>query len=147
MRRRVKPGVTRAIFFSSPLWPNGQRLPERRIAALAQEAGAITVADGAHYGGMIEPRLDETGVDFWAISGDKWQCGPGGTGILYIRNCPASGQPHAAAALSHHPQLCPRYPVRWQPPRRFRHRRRDEPIWLPGVGRLARAGRCLRTVG
>jgi selenocysteine lyase/cysteine desulfurase len=86
MRLRVKPGVTRVIFFSSPLWPNGQRLPERRIAALAQEAGAITVADGAHYGGMIDPRLDETGIDFWAISGHKWQCGPGGTGILYIRN-------------------------------------------------------------
>ena len=86
VRKRVKPGVTRAIFFSSPLWPNGQRLPERRIAALAQEAGAITVADGAHYGGMIDPRLDETGIDFWAISGHKWQCGPGGTGILYIRN-------------------------------------------------------------
>src|SRR6187455_47586 len=25
VKRRVKPGVTRAIFFSSPLWPNGQR--------------------------------------------------------------------------------------------------------------------------
>jgi selenocysteine lyase/cysteine desulfurase len=86
IRKRLRPGVTRAIFFSSPMWPNGQRLPERRIAALAQEAGAITVADGAHYGGMIEPRLDESGIDFWAISGHKWQCGPGGTGILYIRN-------------------------------------------------------------
>ena len=86
VRKRIRPGITRAIFFSSPLWPNGQRLPERRIAALAQEAGAITVADGAHYGGMIEPRLDESGIDFWAISGHKWQCGPGGTGILYIRN-------------------------------------------------------------
>ena len=86
VRKRIRPGVTRAIFFSSPLWPNGQRLPERRIATLAQEAGAITVVDGAHYGGMIEPRLDESGIDFWAISGHKWQCGPGGTGILYIRN-------------------------------------------------------------
>ena len=86
VRKRIRPGVTRAIFFSSPLWPNGERLPEPRIAALAQEAGAITVADGAHYGGMIDPRLDETGIDFWAISGHKWQCGPGGTGILYVRN-------------------------------------------------------------
>jgi selenocysteine lyase/cysteine desulfurase len=93
VRRRLKPGVTRVIFFSSPLWPNGQRLPERRIAALAQEAGAITVADGAHYGGMIEPRLDDTGIDFWAISGHKWQCGPGGTGILYVRNCQHPANP------------------------------------------------------
>ncbi len=86
MRKRIRPGVTRAILFSSPLWPNGQRLPERLIATLAQEAGAITIVDGAHYGGMIEPRLDESGIDFWAISGHKWQCGPGGTGIVYIRN-------------------------------------------------------------
>ncbi len=86
VRKRIRPGITRAIFFSSPMWPNGQRLPERRIAALAQEAGAISVVDGAHYGGMIEPRLDESGADFWAISGHKWQCGPGGTGILYVRN-------------------------------------------------------------
>ena len=86
VRKRINPGVTRVIFFSSPLWPNGQRLPERRLAALAQEAGAITVADGAHYGGMIDPRLDESGIDFWAISGHKWQCGPGGTGIIYVRN-------------------------------------------------------------
>ena len=86
IRKRIRPGVTRALFFSSPMWPNGQRLPERRIAALAQEAGVITVADGAHYGGMIEPRLDESGIDFWAIAGHKWQCGPGGTGILYVRN-------------------------------------------------------------
>ena len=86
VKKRIRPGVTRAVFFSSPLWPNGQRLPERRIAALAQEAGAITVVDGAHYGGMIEPRLDESGIDFWALSGHKWQCGPGGTGIVYIRN-------------------------------------------------------------
>lgn len=93
LRKRVTPGVTRVIFFSSPLWPNGQRMPERRIAALAHEAGAITVADGAHYGGMIEPRLDETGIDFWAIAGHKWQCGPGGTGILYARNRPHPANP------------------------------------------------------
>jgi selenocysteine lyase/cysteine desulfurase len=93
VRRRINPGVTRVIFFSSPLWPNGQRLPERRIAALAQEAGAITVVDGAHYGGMIDPRLDESGIDFWAISGHKWQCGPGGTGILYARNRALAANP------------------------------------------------------
>lgn len=44
------------------------------------------MVDGAHYGGMLDPRLDETGVDVMAISGHKWQCGPGGTGVLYVRN-------------------------------------------------------------
>lgn len=86
MKRRLVPGKTRAVFFSSPVWPLGQRMPERRLAQAAQEAGALTIVDGAHYNGMIDPQLDETGVDFFALCGHKWQCGPGGTGILYIRN-------------------------------------------------------------
>ncbi|MFK7964196.1 MAG: aminotransferase class V-fold PLP-dependent enzyme [Burkholderiaceae bacterium] len=84
--RQIVPGKTRAVFFSSPVWPIGQRMPERRLAELAQRAGALTIVDGAHYNGMIDPRLDETGADFFALCGHKWQCGPGGTGVLYIRN-------------------------------------------------------------
>jgi isopenicillin-N epimerase len=86
LEKRVVPGKTKVIFFSSPLWPNGMRLPERRIAEIAQKAGAITVVDGAHYNGMFDPKLDETGIDFFALCGHKWQCGPGGTGLLYVRN-------------------------------------------------------------
>jgi isopenicillin-N epimerase len=86
LERRVVPGKTKCIFFSSPLWPTGMRLPEAKIAAVAQKAGAITVVDGAHYNGMIDPKLDETGIDFFGLCGHKWQCGPGGTGLLYVRN-------------------------------------------------------------
>jgi selenocysteine lyase/cysteine desulfurase len=86
LARRVTPGKTKVIFFSSPLWPTGMRLPERKIADIAQKAGAITIVDGAHYNGMIDPRLDETGIDFFGLCGHKWQNGPGGTGALYIRN-------------------------------------------------------------
>ena len=86
LQRRVVPGKTKVIFFSSPLWPTGMRLPERKIAEVAQKAGAITIVDGAHYNGMIDPKLDETGIDFFALCGHKWQNGPGGTGALYIRN-------------------------------------------------------------
>ncbi len=95
LEKRVVPGKTKVIFFSSPLWPTGQRLPERRISEVAQKAGAITVVDGAHYNGMIDPKLDETGIDFFGLCGHKWQCGPGGTGLLYVRNKPnaANGTP------------------------------------------------------
>jgi selenocysteine lyase/cysteine desulfurase len=86
LERQIVPGKTRAIFFSTPVWPIGQRMPERRIAELAQRHGVLTIADGAHYNGMIDPCLDETGLDFFALCGHKWQCGPGGTGMLYIRN-------------------------------------------------------------
>ncbi|MGB7181812.1 MAG: aminotransferase class V-fold PLP-dependent enzyme [Burkholderiaceae bacterium] len=84
--RQLVPGKTRAVFFSSPVWPIGQRMPEQRLAAAAQRVGALTIVDGAHYNGMIDPQLDDTGVDFFALCGHKWQCGPGGTGVLYIRN-------------------------------------------------------------
>jgi isopenicillin-N epimerase len=88
LEKRVVAGKTKVIFFSSPLWPTGMRLPESKIAAIATRAGAITVVDGAHYNGMIDPKLDETGIDFFALCGHKWQCGPGGTGLLYVRNKP-----------------------------------------------------------
>jgi selenocysteine lyase/cysteine desulfurase len=94
VRRQIHPGKTKVIFFSCPANPNGQKLPARQIAGLAQQYGITTVVDGAHYGGMFEPRLDETGIDFWAISGHKWQCGPGGTGILYVRNTPFPANPN-----------------------------------------------------
>jgi isopenicillin-N epimerase len=86
LERRIVPGKTKAIFFSSPLWPIGMRMPERRFAEAAQKAGAITIVDGAHYNGLFDPRLDESGIDFFALCGHKWQNGPGGTGMLYIRN-------------------------------------------------------------
>jgi selenocysteine lyase/cysteine desulfurase len=92
-QRRITPGKTKVIYFSCPTNPNGQKLPARRIAHLAQQYGIITVVDGAHYGGMFVPRLDETGIDFWGISGHKWQCGPGGTGILYVRNAAHAANP------------------------------------------------------
>lgn len=85
-KRCIRPGKIRAMFFSCPTQPTGVALPARRLARLAQQNGIITIVDGAHYGGMFDPRLDEIGIDFWAISGHKWQCGPGGTGILYVRN-------------------------------------------------------------
>ena len=86
LERQIHPGRTKVIFFSCPIQPVGQLMPARRIARLAQQYGITTVVDGAHYGGQFVPELAETGIDFFGISGHKWQCGPGGTGILYVRN-------------------------------------------------------------
>jgi selenocysteine lyase/cysteine desulfurase len=90
---QIRPGKTRVLFFSAIAQPCGLVMPLRSIAELAQEFGIITVVDGAHYGGMFNPKLDETGIDFCAMAGHKWQCGPGGTGILYARNAKLPANP------------------------------------------------------
>lgn len=77
---------TRVLMFSAPTATTGTMLPIRMLTALAQEHGLISVVDGAHIPGMLDVGLQELGADFLAGSGYKWQCGPGGTGLLYIRN-------------------------------------------------------------
>jgi len=93
IERQIKPGRTRVIYFSCPLQPNGQLMPAQRIAKLAQQYGITTVVDGAHYGGQFVPELNNTGIDFFGIAGRKWQCGPSGTGILYVRNAVRPANP------------------------------------------------------
>ena len=95
IQRQIRPGRTKVLFFSCPIQPAGIMVPAPRIARLAQQYGIITLVDGAHYRGQFVPKLDEMGIDFWGISGHKWQCGPGGTGILYVRN-----QLHAARSIN-----------------------------------------------
>ena len=92
-QRQIRPGKTKVLFFSAITQANGQIIPPRRMAQLAQRYGIITVVDGAHYGGMFDPQLDEVGIDYWGIAGHKWQCGPGGTGILYVRNAQHRANP------------------------------------------------------
>lgn len=89
----IKPGITKAFVFSAPTYLTGTMLPYRRLATLAQAFGIMTIVDGAHATGMMNMNFHETGIDFWGCSGHKWQCGPGGTGILYIRNRSSSFNP------------------------------------------------------
>ena len=77
---------TKAIVFSHIPYKTGVRLPARALCNLAREHGLISIVDGAHCTGMIELDFNDIGCDFYAASGHKWQCGPGATGILYIRN-------------------------------------------------------------
>jgi selenocysteine lyase/cysteine desulfurase len=77
---------TKAILFSHITYKTGTRLPARELCRLAGENGLTSIVDGAHGPGMIELDFHDMGCDFYAAPGHKWQCGPGGTGILYLRN-------------------------------------------------------------
>ena len=77
---------TRVLAFSAiTLW-TGTSMPVRALCELAQSHGLVTVVDGALVTGMLDLNMRELGADFISCSGAKYQCGPLGTGILYVRN-------------------------------------------------------------
>ena len=84
--RKKITGRAKALVFSHIPYKTGVRLPAKALCTLARENGLISVVDGAHCAGMIELDFHDMGCDFYAASGHKWQCGPGATGILYVRN-------------------------------------------------------------
>jgi selenocysteine lyase/cysteine desulfurase len=76
----------RAIMWSSPTFLTGIMLPIPEIMKVCKEFGLISICDGAHLPGMMAYNYADLGVDFMAGAAHKWQCAPGGTGILIMRN-------------------------------------------------------------
>ena len=75
------------IVFSHITYKSGARLPAARICnELAVPNGIATFIDGAHAPGMLNLDFHAINCDFYSGSGHKWQCGPGATGLLYIRD-------------------------------------------------------------
>ncbi|MCL6445607.1 MAG: aminotransferase class V-fold PLP-dependent enzyme [Alicyclobacillus sp.] len=76
---------TRLVVCSHVSYITGHVLPIEALAALAHRHGALLAVDGAQGAGAAALSLGESGVDFYALPGHKWLCGPEGTGALYIR--------------------------------------------------------------
>ena len=76
---------TRLIVTSHVMWKTGAILPLAPIAEAAHRVGALVVVDGAQSVGAIPVDVRALGVDFYAAPGQKWLCGPEGTGALYVR--------------------------------------------------------------
>lgn len=72
---------TRLVACSHVSWLTG-RVAD--TAALAS-CGAPVLLDGAQGLGAIPVQVDDLGCDYYAASGQKWLCGPIGTGYLYVR--------------------------------------------------------------
>ena len=75
---------TRAVAFSHVAWGDGALLPVADITELAHRAGAVSIVDGAQSAGAIAVDVKALGVDAYAAPGQKWLCGPGSTGALYV---------------------------------------------------------------
>jgi isopenicillin-N epimerase len=76
----------RAMLWSSPTQATGTVLPIDELMKVVKAHELISIVDGAHRAGLFADNYSELGVDFMAASGHKWQCGPGSTGILIVRN-------------------------------------------------------------
>ena len=70
---------TRLIALSHVLWTTGQVLP---VHELRDRIGLPILVDGAQSAGAM--LVDASGLDYYTISGQKWLCGPEGTGALVV---------------------------------------------------------------
>jgi L-cysteine/cystine lyase len=73
---------TKLVACSHVSWHSGAVAPVAEIVAAAGETPVLL--DGAQGVGAIGVDVAALGVDFYAGSGQKWLCGPVGTGMLYV---------------------------------------------------------------
>jgi L-cysteine/cystine lyase len=70
---------TRIVVTSHVSWATGRVMDTAPLAA----SGALVLLDGAQGLGAVPVDVRALGCDFYAASGQKWLCGPGGMGYLY----------------------------------------------------------------
>lgn len=71
---------TRLVATSHVSWVNGKVVD----AAALNATGVPLLLDGAQGIGAVPTDVRELGCAFYAASGQKWLCGPDGTGCLYV---------------------------------------------------------------
>ena len=64
----------------------GLIMPAKEMSQLAKEHGAITVIDGAHAPGMIQPEIEKTGCDFYLGNCHKWLFAEKGCAFLWAND-------------------------------------------------------------
>jgi len=72
---------TRLVATSHVSWKTGRVVDAAGLAA----TGAQVLLDGAQGLGAVPVDVRALGCDYYAASGQKWLCGPNGTGYLYAR--------------------------------------------------------------
>jgi L-cysteine/cystine lyase len=75
---------TRMIVTSHLTWNTGTVLPVKEIQELANQRNLLLVCDAAQSAGSVPANLGELGIDVYATPGQKWLCGPEGTGAAFI---------------------------------------------------------------
>ena len=77
--RREVTSRTRLLALSAVSWLDGTVFPWQE---LREATGLPVLVDGAQSAGALE--VDASGADWYTVSGQKWLCGPDGTGALHV---------------------------------------------------------------
>lgn len=75
----VEPGRTKLVACSHVNWTTGALFP-----AALRDSGVPLVLDGAQSAGALPFAVEELGCLAYAGAGQKWLCGPVGTGMLWV---------------------------------------------------------------
>lgn len=76
---------TRMVAVSHVSWKSGVVLPLAPIAERVHAVGGLIAVDAAQSAGAIPIDVRALDVDYYAMPGQKWLCGPDGVGALYVR--------------------------------------------------------------
>jgi L-cysteine/cystine lyase len=80
---------TSLVACSHVSWTSGRVVDAAALSA----AGAPVLLDGAQALGAVPVDVAALGADFYAASGQKWLCGPNGTGYLFVTRERTAGMP------------------------------------------------------
>ncbi len=109
---------TRLVALSHVIWTTGRVMPIARMAEAVRAHGALFLVDAAQGPGCIPVEAPALGCDVYTISGQKWLCGPSGTGGLWV--CPdAVERIHPAFPGYPTMEKTPTGPRMWPGARRF----------------------------
>lgn len=75
---------TRLVSISHTVYCTGDRLPVQELIRIAHQHKIPVLLDGAQSFGAVSLDMQELQCDFYAAPGQKWICGPEGTGFLYV---------------------------------------------------------------
>lgn len=75
---------TRLLLVSHLTWNTGTVLPLTDIVEMAHRHHVLVVADAAQSLGSVPINVVEMGIDVYGGPGQKWLCGPEGTGATYV---------------------------------------------------------------
>ena len=77
---------TSLVACSHVSWVSGAIVNGAALGEAARAVGARVLLDGAQGLGAVPFNVRTLGCDFYAAAGQKWLCGPDGSGYLYVRS-------------------------------------------------------------